>query len=520
MVASKLMWWLRVGFHWGFPQLSIVFFLVAIGCSSGEQSMSDNTTGVMVDSGLPASSDPSVSAGGDSVGQTGGAGTVASTGASSGAMAGTMMTTADAGTGGDAGTNGDRTTAADLFTVNYQLASDVDPQAPGTVGIVEWSVALNSVTDASIEFGLDGAFDMSAPVDLNEANFRTLLLGMKPSHSYTFRIIASDGSGSYVSDTYTIETGPPTDKVAVGAMNIMDEAAHMPGFIVGSYHSNSAVIWIMDADGEIVWWFDAGVGAVARARMSADSKNMWIVIADQDGGYMQRVSMDTFDPQTYSFISTHDVTPVEGELVAYIDKDAIGVLSGGCGVLKEVTPTGEPKTIFEPGALVPAAEFCHSNALRYSKTEDVYTMSDYGHDVYVVSRTGELLWSLAAIVPGGQATWGGAPQHGHHLVDDGLVIFANNGGPNATSAVIKYNLQGEEVFRYESAAGLDTLILGDVQVLPGGNMLISYCTAGTVQEIDASGNLVMEFQSSPAANQIGYVLWRDSLYGFPSDVLQ
>jgi hypothetical protein len=526
--------WPRHRLHAGRSHLALVVLVATLGCGDDEQASNPGAMAV-AGTNAPGAGNAAPATGGTNgqtagAGPTAGSGGIGASGASGDAAAGTSAAGAGGGAGADAqptgggtASNGDGSTnamaAPDLFTVDYRLASDVDPQAPGTVVIVEWSVALDAIATAKIEFGLDGAFDVSAPVDLDEADFRTLLLGLKPARSYTFRIVASDGSASYVSDTYTVETGPPTTAVAVGEMDILDEAAHMPGFIIGSYHNASGVVWIMDPDGEIVWWVDAGVGGVARARMSADSKNMWIVSADLDGGPMIRVSMDTLDHEVYSYIATHDVTPVEGELVAYIDKAAVGILAGGCGLLKEVTPTGEPKTIFDPAAAVPAGGFCHANALRYSKTEDVYTLSDYGHDVYVVARSGELQWRLSEIVPGGQATWA-APQHGHHLVDDGMVIFANNAGPNMASSIIKYDLQGREVFRYDSAEGLDTPILGDVQVLPGGNMLISYCTAGRVQEIDASGKLVMQFQSSPASNQMGYVLWRDSLYGVASDLLQ
>ena len=51
-----------------------------------------------------------------------------------------------------------------LFEVDVSLASDHDPNAPGTVGIVNWSVDGVSVEKASIRFGLDTSYGFVAPV--------------------------------------------------------------------------------------------------------------------------------------------------------------------------------------------------------------------------------------------------------------------------------------------------------------------------------------------------------------------
>src|SRR5690606_39854445 len=74
----------------------------------------------------------------------------------------------------------------------FQVTSSVSPTIE-TVGIVEWSVDLPSVEMASIEFGPDTSYGMTAPVDLAEPEYRTLLLGLKGDQEYHFRIRASGG---------------------------------------------------------------------------------------------------------------------------------------------------------------------------------------------------------------------------------------------------------------------------------------------------------------------------------------
>ena len=155
---------------------------------------------------------------------------------------------------------------------------------------------------------------------------------------------------------------------------------------------------------------------------------------------------------------------------------------------------------------------CHSNAVRYSMAEDAYTFSDFRQDVAVLSRSGELMWKLADVVSGGNASWGGA-QHGHQLLADRILIFANDGAGNGASAVYEYGLDGTEIRVFNS--GGHATNFGDVQRLSNGNTIITYSTDGLIQEVDADDNVVLEAE---AASAFGYVSFRDSLYGLPLDI--
>jgi hypothetical protein len=119
--------------------------------------------------------------------------------------------------------------------VAVELASDVDPNAPGTVGIVTWSTTLGTPSSAGIEFGLETDYGTTAPVDLQATDFRTLLLGMKPDREYHFRVVADVDGTRYASDDYTVETGPPTTLIQLGSFDVVDQGAQERGFIVTSY---------------------------------------------------------------------------------------------------------------------------------------------------------------------------------------------------------------------------------------------------------------------------------------------
>ena len=476
-------------------------------------------------SGAAPSGSGGASAVGGSAGTSGGAGVSSGAGGSSGAAAGSGGTesagtagaaagsagSAGALTGGAAGAGGGGFATA-VFDIDVQLASDVDPDAPGTIGIVTWSVDVTSLVAARIEFGLDTTYGMTAPVDLAEAGYRTVLLGMKPERTYHLRVVAEDGTSAYASDDVTLETGPATDLVPLESFDVVDEATRERGFIVASYWQGegSAVPFILDADGEIVWWFSGGPNGIARAVMSADGKNMWLIPASNTGGALVRVSMDTLDAETYAdAVGSHDITPVSGETMAFIEYG-----ESDCDSIYEIDPSGTTREVFESQGVV-QANGCHGNALRYSKKEDVYTFSDVSQDILVIDRAGEVLWRLSERVAQGNEAWGGT-QHGHHLLDESIVVFANRGAGMEASSVVEYSLTGEELLRYES--GDFSANLGDVQRLPGGNTLVTFSNDSLIHEIDADKNVVLAIDGG--GSRFGYTLFRPTLYGEPPDIGQ
>jgi hypothetical protein len=292
----------------------------------------------------------------------------------------------------------------------------------------------------------------------------------------------------------------------------MNAAARKRGFIVTSYWqgTGSAVPFIIDGDGEIVWWGRGGPsGGIARAAMSADGKNMWMTSASNNGSTIQRLTMDALTAQTYTgSIGSHDLTPVSGETMAFLEYG-----ESDCDSIYEIDPSGTKREIFESQGVV-AANGCHANALRYSQKEDVYTFSDVRQDVFVISRAGAVQWRLSQRVTGGSMAWGGV-QHGHHLLDNSIIIFANNGTSASASAMIEYSLTGQEMRRFSS--GDFSANLGDVQRLPGGNTLVTFSNDSVMKEVDAQGNVVLQIDGA-SGTRFGYALWRETLYGPPPDI--
>jgi hypothetical protein len=437
----------------------------------------------------------------------------------------------------DLGTDTDTGTNTDSFHVDVHLASDINPHSPGTVGIVTWSAQDVAVDSAEIHFGLDTNYGMVAPVDLNEPDYRTLLLGIKPNQEYHFRVVVTSEGQRHQSLDYTFETGPATNLVHLTS-TIHDPAAHESGYIIstqlaglagfaedcvvgqeqrcdwtdwGEFVFTGSLVYILDGDGDIVWWYQSRVGYTPRARMSYDGKSIWLIPdrTDMIGAEIEQISIDTLSSTIFENVesASHDGAVVEDNVLAYIDYGM-----GTCGKVFELDSNGNEVEIFDssdylPGLFPPE---CHLNAIRYNEAKGLYTISDRENDIFAVDRQGNLKWQLTDIVSNESY---GAQQHGHHLLQDSFLLFANIGGEDNNAAVIEYSLtDGTELFRYDP--GLTSIWLGDAQRLPNGNTLAVFSIAGVMHEIDPAGNLVMEIKGDAC----GYAEWRASLYGPPTDV--
>ena len=190
-------------------------------------------------------------------GTTGAAGTAGTTGAggtnSSAGTTGSGGTNSSAGTTGSAGVTGGGGAGGCTITATSTLGT-----IP-TVGIVTFTTSATGVTAAEIRFGLVSTGPtMTAPVDLTQASYRTLLLGMKGSNDYVYRIVVTSSAGTCASQDYTVTTGAVPSSVTRPTTVIMNASAHFKGFMVTTTPNSSGTsgssALIYDADGDPVWW--------------------------------------------------------------------------------------------------------------------------------------------------------------------------------------------------------------------------------------------------------------------------
>lgn len=393
-----------------------------------------------------------------------------------------------------------------------------------TVGIVEWQVELENVDEAMIEFGIKTdtpAFEMVAPVDLSQDNHRTLLLGMKGSTEYAFRIVASSGEQSCTSETFALETGPVASRVPGVVTEVMLASDIAPGFFIvtsGLSGGLDSEIYIFDQDADVVWWWP-GPAMAPRARMSWDGQSMWTLAANPAGteGEVRRVSMDGLAEQA----NVSGLEQAHHDFTVLPDGTVVAIAYGdqgpeGCSSIIARAPNGQLTTLVEDvSTLYPATVDCHPDAIQYDPMSESFTIAVAGENLFVnFDRLGNANWqfggtsALTTHLPG---TWQG--NHGHQLLQNGnLLFFSNDDGLQSLALEYRLNvgsLSAMEVWRYSGGQG--SSILGDVQRLPNGNTLVTYSLQGVIEEVRPAGEVVQTF----ATSALGYVTYRRSLYGPP-----
>jgi hypothetical protein len=412
------------------------------------------------------------------------------------------------------------------FTVSR---NEVSTQIP-TVGVVEWSLAGAAPSSAKIVYRLkDGASSLlnqggEAPVAPGDATHRTLLLGLKQSRDYTFHIEATRGGQTCASPEVALpRTGTLPGAPAVG-VSVAQPAQRAPGFIVtssGTFVPDAA--FIIDADGEIVWFF-AGPLNTCRAHMDYEGNNMWMITCNpiNEQGEMRYVSMDGQQAQSNvpGFETAHhDFTVLAGGKVAALTWSSPANDPPSDLVIRSAD--GQVTTAFTIDASVYPSDTFHANAIHYIPSDDSFTIADRNPNVVVkVSAAGVPRWQLGGACDGAPTGGHCSPQgwqvnHGHHLLDDGTLLVFNNTDTQDVAHVLQFQiadavsgLSATLVHDYTGTGA--TATLGDVQRLPNGNTLVTYSSAGTIVELDASWNVVQTFTV-----RVGYSSWRPTLYGPP-----
>jgi hypothetical protein len=464
-------------------------------------------------------------------GSAGRGGTTGTAGTGTTGSAGRGGTTGTAGTGttGTAGTGTTGTGGATSCTFGTPTATMSTKIS--TVFSVTWSTSLTNLTSAKIDFGLTTSYGLTAPVDLTAASYKTLLLGMKPSMPYHYRITATNASGSCQSSDYMVMTGPiPNGLLPTLTLTPKTRAAGVSdGFMVtGSYvRGGAGPAYIFDADGTYVWWYKPMNGDACGTRMSYDGKYMWINSANVPDAtaYVHRVTMDGLEDTDFStpFAHlSHQVTPLPDGSIAFYTTGA-----NQCDDIKifpaNGTPTSTATTLVNAKTAHGGTGMCHLNNIEYSPSDDTLIFSDLDNSCLTkVNRTtGATVWVMDGL-NGITSTFTGdlwkGGEHGFHVIAvDDLLIFNNNSttyggtGNGSIALELKLNTTAKTVTKLWSFQGtLQNDILGDVQRLPNGNTVVDFATKSTIYEVDSSGTVLQQYNNG---GNFGYIEKRASLYG-------
>lgn len=404
---------------------------------------------------------------------------------------------------------------------SHELSSAIE-----TVGIVTFTTTAAAPQSARIEFGLTTSYGMTAPVDLAEPSYRTLLLGMKQNREYHYRVVVESAAGECASADRTLMTGSLLNILpSIDVQNFVPEALAGGFLMTGQYQAqggSNSPAYILDGDGDFVWAIAVG-NYVTGVRMSYDGKYMWINGTNNTTSgeaHIRRVSMDglmTEDLSAEFGFQDHQITILPDETVVFYGHDK------PCPDIKQRFADGRIETIVNAQDAHGAEGMCHVNHIEYSPEDDALIFSDDLHDNYTkVTRSGEVVWVLGGETShftGDGASW--SRQHGVDVLGIDRLLYFNNGpmsGAESSRAIeLKLDLSAMTATRtwtYTPVPPLANHVLGDVQRLPNGNTVIAFSAQGIVHEVDAAGTLLQEI-SWPIGGAFGYIHKRPTLYGPP-----
>ncbi len=429
------------------------------------------------------------------------------------------------GTDDDAAGSGGGTAPLDACEVTVDSAEI--SAAIATVGIVTFSTDATSVASARIEFGLEGSFEMIAPVDLDEPDYRTLLLGMKQSRVYTYRVVVETADGECTSDEHSIETESLPNVLSVLEVDNIEPEKLQGGFVsTGQYQARggeTSPAYVIDKDGDYVWALQVG-DYVTGVRQSYDGKYMWINGTDNTTNgeaNIHRVTMDGLVDEDMSEVfgqQDHSITVLPDETVVFYGHDETR-----CANIRQRFANGDIEAIINSGDAHGASGACHVNAIEYSPMDDTLIFSDDNHNNYTkITRDGEVVWVLGGETSdftGDASQW--IREHGIDVIDVDRVLIFNNNEPQDPRGSLATEIQldleamtATKVWEYQADPPISNQVLGDVQRLANGNTVIAYSAQGLMHEVDAEGNLLQEIVW-PLGAAFGYIVKRDSLYGPP-----
>ncbi|MCP4806898.1 MAG: hypothetical protein GY913_21100 [Proteobacteria bacterium] len=151
-----------------------------------------------------------------------------------------------------------------------------------------------------------------------------------------------------------------------------------------------------------------------------------------------------------------------------------------------------------------AKDWSHANSLAYDEEDDAILLVARHLDVVMsIDRGGAgLNWELGGLQSGWTLEGGTGFNHPHlsSFHDDQLVMFDNGDHKDpAVSRVVVYDLDRENRIYTQTREILDPRgelneLMGDAQILPSGNLLVSWSEMGRIEEIAPDDSVVWSLQ--------------------------
>jgi hypothetical protein len=418
---------------------------------------------------------------------------------------------------------------------NNVLSAIVSVRARNTDSVV---VHFRLADDATADY------DVTPGVDVITEQTSIPVLGLMPARRYALRAIAYGAGGT----TFTGELELTTEELPADLPHYTAGGSDpSPGYVVFAAGAYGIVI---DNAGRVVWYhhFRNGAGLafmpqptgryVARPNsVDASQSASWVevdplgnqtrtlgcslgmqsrlhdLIAEPDGGYW--IMCDE--------TRTLDLSAIGGVAGARVTGTAVQHLSGDGALLFHWSPFDHFAITDLDASLRTGVNvnWTHGNALDLDGDGNlIVSFRSLGEITKIDTESGSVIWRLGGrrnqftYLATSEPAFAG--QHSARSSSTGALLLLDNLGIPTESRAERYELDENTltarlVQSYGSAPAVVTQIGGSVQQLAGGRTLVSFGTAGRVEEYDATGRVVWRIDGNA-----GYVFRAQrirSLYG-------
>lgn len=398
---------------------------------------------------------------------------------------------------------------------------------PGNALAASVTARVQRADSVAVSYSLTAAaspgWQTTPAVAVDGESATVLVLGLLPEQQYQLRVVAWGKGATTESDPRALTTGAlPADLPRFLASGT-DPA---PGFVVFAAGRYGLVI---DNSGRVVWYrrFDNGTGLAFMAEPNGHYAlrpptpapgdiEPWLEV-DASGAVTRTLSCARgLQPRPHDLLLDPD-----GSYLIFCDETRTMDLSslGGVAnarvtgtVLQRISATGS--LLFEWNPFdhfaitdLPAAErtgasvnWTHGNAFdRDIDGNYILSFRSLSEITKIDAATGAVIWRLGGernefYFPG-LAMPAFVHQHGVRVLGDGTILLLDNIGDHDASRAERYAIDPTQhvarlVESFSAAPPVVTEIGGSVQSIAGGHTLVSYGTAGRVEEYDASGRVV------------------------------
>lgn len=370
--------------------------------------------------------------------------------------------------------------------------------------------------------------DQRTPAVIVDADKATIpVLGLLPARSYRLQVVAYGSGGSVAGAPLSFTTGGLPTSMPRYTASGTDPSPGFVAFAAGQY------VIVIDNGGGPVWYRrfadGAGLGVMAQPNgrwtlrpptPAAGDVEPWVELDALGnvtrlltcaGGLQPRPHDILLDPDGSYLIlcdetRTMDLTAIGG----------VGSARVTATVLQRVGPDGRLLFQWSPFdhfdiADLPASErsgasvnWTHGNALdRDTDGNVLLSFRTLGEVTKVDARTGAVIWRLGGsrneFTFSGTTTPAFARQHGVRVAAPGVVTLLDNTGNPHESRAERYAIDERTrtvrlLQSYGSRPAVLTEIGGSVQPLGGGRTLVSFGTAGRVEEFDDAGTVLWRIE--------------------------